>query len=75
MAHIHSCRRANIAIFIKFKQVPNHTIRQDKQGATKVVVLLSRTWEKCLWTSEPSYLLVTSGFENFFAKVGTTGNG
>ena len=37
------------------------------QGATKVVVLLPRTWVKGLWTSEPFHLLVqrTSGFQNF----------
>ena len=43
----------------------NKTLDGITQGATKVVVLLSRTWVKCRWTSEPSHLLVrrTSGFE------------
>ena len=40
---------------------------KGSQGATKVVILLSRTWAKDLWTSRLSHLLVrrTCGFQIF----------
>ena len=57
--------------YLTFRFCPYHTLQKTQQlcqGATKVVVLLSRTWVKSLRTSEclqHSLVRRTSGFQNF----------